>query len=294
MERVAQGGTVTLTAIYQTGAGDLVDPVGPTIDIIDADGTQLVTDAVPTRISLGNFSYAYSVPALGPVGIWQAHWGGTVDGAAAGGDDWFNVVTPADLITDTYVTLTELRALPNLADTTKFTNAELTAATLWFETLFEDYTGVAWIPRTVTDERHFGTGDLLILDHLKPRSISAVRTYSDAATSVAYTADELADLRLEPSGVLRRNTLGWFSSGYGLVAVDYTHGYDAPPPDVVEAAKTAIRAHLLDDYQANRQYAVSTEQGIIRTSQPGPDRPFGLPEVDAVANRRNHRCPSVA
>lgn len=195
-------------------------------------------------------------------------------------------------MSDPYVPLADLQVLPNLA---KFTDAQLAAACDWFEALFEDYTGVAWVPRTVTDERHQVPRDLLILDHIKPRTVDAVRTYSDATTTTAYTAAELADLLVEPSGVIRRNTFGWFTTtSYGLVAVDYTHGYDTPPPDVVEAAKTAIRAHLLDDYQANRQYAVSTEAGIIRSSQPGPDRPFGLPDVDAVANRRNHRCPSIA
>jgi hypothetical protein len=206
-------------------------------------------------------------------------------------DPWVDVP-----VTPTYVTVGQLRALPNLVDTTKFTDAELATAAVWFETLFEDYTGVAWTPRTVTDERHWGTGDLLILDHLKPITVSAVRAYSDAATSVAYTAAELADLHLEPSGIIRRNTLGWFTSTYGLVAVDYTHGFDSPPADVVEAAKTAIRDHLIVDYQANRQYAVSTEAGIVRTSTPdaAAGRPFGIPEVDAVANRRNHSVPSVA
>lgn len=193
-----------------------------------------------------------------------------------------------------YLTTAQVRALPNLSDTAKFTDAEITAAITWFETLFEDYTGVAWEARTVTDERHWGSGDLIILDHLKPRTISAVRAYSDATTSAAYTAAELADLRLEPSGVIRRYTLGWFTSSYGLIAVDYTHGYTTPPADVVEAAKEAVRAHLIDDYQTNRQFAVSTEQGIIRTSQPGPDKPFGIQKVDEVANRRRHYDPVVA
>lgn len=193
-----------------------------------------------------------------------------------------------------YLTVAQVRVLPNLSDTDKFTDAEITAAIDWFEVTFEDYTGVAWAPRTVTGERHWGSGDLLVLDHLKPRTVSAVRTYTDATTTVAYTAAELADLRVDPSGVVRRHTLGWFTSAYGLVAVDYTHGYDAPPSDVIEAAKVAVRAHLIDDYQANRQYAVSTEAGIVRTSQPAGDRPFGLPEVDAVANRRRHYTPVVA
>lgn len=195
-----------------------------------------------------------------------------------------------------YLTVAQVRALPNLADTAKFTDAEITAAIVWFETVFEDYTGVAWETRTVTGERHYVTSSgLLILEHLYPRVISAVRSYSDATTTVAYTAAELADLRVDPSGVVRRVSLGAFTSGYGVVAVDYVHyATVTPPSDVVEAAKVAVRAHLIDDYQANRQFAVSTEAGIIRTSQPGPDRPFGLPEVDAVANRRNHSVPSCA
>jgi hypothetical protein len=194
-----------------------------------------------------------------------------------------------------YLSTAQVRALPNLSDVAKFTDAEITAAVAWFETVFEDYTGVAWETRTVTGERHYlASSDALLLNHLYPRVISAVRAYSDATTTVAYTVAELADLRIDPSGVLRRVTLGGFTSGYGF-AVDYTHSVTATPPsDVVEAAKVAVRAHLIDDYQANRQYAVSTEAGIVRTSQPGPDRPFGLPEVDAVANRRNHRHPACA
>lgn len=196
-----------------------------------------------------------------------------------------------------YVAVATLRALPNLADTARFTDAELTAATTWFETVFEDYTGVAWEPRAATDERHqVRRSDVIILRHPRPRSVTALRTYTNAATPVAYTAAELADLIFADTGELRRAGSGtrMFTSEHGVVAVDYTHGYDAPPADVVEAAKTAIRAHLLDEYQANRQFSVATEAGIVRTSTPGPDRPFGIPEVDAVANRRNHSIPGLA
>src|SRR5687767_11879206 len=190
-----------------------------------------------------------------------------------------------------YLTVAQVRALPNLSDAAKFTDPEITAAIAWFETLFEDYTGVAWETRTVTGERHYLTSSgSLILKHLYPRVISAVRTYSDATTTVAYTAAELADLRIDQSGVLRRVSLGSFTSGYGVIAIDYTHYATATPPaDVVEAAKEAVRAHLLDDYQANRQFAVSTEAGIIRTSQPGGDRPFGIQKVDECANRRQEQ-----
>lgn len=195
-----------------------------------------------------------------------------------------------------YVAVAELRALPNLADTSRFTDAELTAATTWFETVFEDYTQVAWTPRTVLGEAHYlKRADSLMLRHQRPRTVTAVQSYTSAIAATAYTAAELAALAFDETGTLRRlGNVSSFTSDYGLVTVDYTHGYTAPPADVVEAAKTAIRAHLLDEYQANRQYAVLTEAGIVRSSQPGPDRPFGLPEVDAVANRRSHRIPGVA
>lgn len=195
-----------------------------------------------------------------------------------------------------YLSLAQVRALPNLSDTAKFTDAALTAAVSWFEAVFEDYTGLAFETRTVNDERHYVmSAGFIELDHLYPRAVSAVRSYSSASVSVPYTAAELADLEVAPSGVLRRVGGSSFSSSYGIVAVDYTHGKTATPPaDVVEAAKTAVRAHLIDDYQANRQFAVSTEAGIIRTSQPGPDTPFGLQQVDEVANRRREKVPGLA
>lgn len=281
------GEPVVLTNTF-TVAGVNTDPTVVTLAVTTPAGvtTTYTYPADVTKSAVGIYTKTITATAAG---TWVYVWTGT-DVAADIAPGYFTV----SAVVAPYVTLTELRALPNLADTTKFTNAELAAATDWFETLFEDYTGVAWVPRTVIDERHYGTGGVLMLDHLQPRTVSAVRAYSDATTTVAYTAAELADLHLEPSGVIRRNTLGWFSSGYGLVAVDYTHGYDSPPPDVVEAAKEAIRAHLIDDYQTNRQFAVSTEQGIIRTSQPGPNTPFGLQKPDEVANRRRHHHPAIA
>lgn len=194
-----------------------------------------------------------------------------------------------------YVSLTTLRALPNLSDTAKFTDAELTAAISWFEVTFEDYTGVAWETRTVTAERHYDPGTEVLLNKWPARTISAVRAFSTATTSTPYTAAELADLRLDPTGPISRTTLGSFQSAFGLIEVDYTHGYTTTAPtDIVEAAKVAIRDRLLTDNTGNRVYAVSTDAGIIRQSTPGPRTPFGIPSVDEVANRRSMRVPGLA
>lgn len=185
-----------------------------------------------------------------------------------------------------YVTRDQIRAMKNMGNI-KFTDPEIDTAIAWFEETFEDYTGVAWVPRTVLDERHYVINAAqIILNHLMPRTITAIRSYSAATTSTPYTAAELADLRLDGSGIIRRVSLGAFRSGYGLVAIDYTHGFTTPPADVVEAAKVAIRDRLLSDNAGSRVYAISTEAGVVRSSTPGPKTPFGIQAVDEVANRR--------
>lgn len=196
-----------------------------------------------------------------------------------------------------YVPFADLRAMPNLSDEAKFTDVELAAALEWFETKFERYTGVAWEPRTVTDERHYlAAAATLTLNHMYPREITAVRSYTAAATYTEYTADELADLRLDPSGVVSRVSLGRFSSTYGLIAFDYSHGFDAPPADIVDAAKVAVEAKVVADHtsaRGDRQFSVQTQDGVARISTPGPKRPFGIPVVDEVANAYIGGIPSA-
>lgn len=183
-----------------------------------------------------------------------------------------------------YVTLEELRALPNLGDVVKFTDAELTAARTWFETTFERYTGVAWVPRQRT-LRLDGTGTAALrLPNLYP-TVTAIRTYA-GGVATAYTPAELADVDAAPSGVLTRLSLGYFPRGTRNIEVEYSHGLATPPADVVEAAKVAIRDKVLTDNVGNRQFALVTQEGVVRTSTPGPDRPFGIPFVDEVANAR--------
>lgn len=192
-----------------------------------------------------------------------------------------------------YVSVAELRALRPLGEG-KFSDDALSAAIAWFEETFEDYTRRAWEPRVKT-VRLDGTGQCsLMLPDIDIRSVSAVSVYSAPATSVAFTAGELADLVSTAWGELSRFSLGVFPCGRQNISVTYSYGATAPPADVKAAALDAIRLKVLDDYQGSRQLSVQTEQGIVRTSFPGEDRPFGIPSVDAVANRRRSRSLFVA
>ncbi len=193
--------------------------------------------------------------------------------------------------TAAYVTLQELRALPNLGDTAKFTDAELTNARVWFETKFEEHTGMAFVPRSATD-RLTGGGSALFLPRWPVRSITAVRSYTSPTVSTAFTAAELADLQTDPSGIVKRYTLGYWPAD---VEVDYIHGQAAPPEDVKDAALVAIREKLLKDNtgdRGNRHLGVATEGVFVRNTA----GPFFNDEVNDVANtyHKKYKLPAMA
>lgn len=191
-----------------------------------------------------------------------------------------------------YVSLQALRALPNLAT---FTDDELAQAREWFETTFEDYTGMAFVPRTATERLTAGCSTLW-LKHWPVRSIVAVRSYTSPTVYTAFTADELADLQSDDSGGIKRYSLGYWPAD---VEVEYIHGQEAPPADVRKAALIAIPERLMSDRsgrEADRTYGVATDQGFVRNILAGKDRPFGIAAVDEVSNRyrAKYKLPAIA
>jgi hypothetical protein len=193
-----------------------------------------------------------------------------------------------------YVTLDEIRALPNLGDSNRFTDDDLVAAREWFETLFEDYTGMAFVPRTAT-ERIDGHCSTLMLKHWPVRSVTAVRSYTTATVYTSFSAGELADLKIDPTGEIKRYSLGYWPAD---VEIDYTHGQAAPPADVKREALVAIQEKLMEDNSGrpvDRTYGTATDGVFVRSILPGKDKPFGIASVDAVANRyrAKYRLPGI-
>ncbi len=204
-------------------------------------------------------------------------------------------IVPLPEVHDHYVTVEEVRALKDMADEGKYPDADIDAAIHWFETRFENHVGMAFVPRTAT-ERRPGPCSTLWLRHWPVRSVTAVRSYTSPTVNVAFTGDELADLLVDPTGTVQRYSAGYWPAD---VEVDYIHGQEEPPADIKDAALVAVREKLLEDYsgaRGNRQFAVATQDGIVRSSTPGTDRPFGIPVVDSVANdyRSRYRVPATA
>lgn len=301
MQEVVRGATVALDAVYRDASDNLVDPVTPLVDILDPANVVIVADAVPVRSSLGLYDYpagGYLVPTNADFGVWTARWTGTVDGDLIEALDEFEVVAALTSSSSvTYVTVDEVRALPGMADDGKYPDTDVEAAIAWFETKFEGYVGVAFVRREAT-ERLAGGCTSIWLNHWPVRSVTAVRSFTSPTANTAFTVDEVADLLIDDTGAVRRYAAGYWPAD---VELDYTHWLTATAPaDVKDAALVAVSEKLTEDAnrgaRANRQFAVATQEGIVRSSMPGDGRPFGIPVVDQVANdyRNRYRAPAMA
>ena len=182
-----------------------------------------------------------------------------------------------------YFTEAELRALPQMADDTVYTDARVDAAAAFVVSVIEREVGTSFIARTVTDERHDGGGYAVVLK--RPHVLSVT---SAAESGVAVTDT----LRVE-AGVVRRygsatdvTPVAW-TAGSQNVTVTYQAGYSAAvPADVKEAALRATRAYLIESnsnaIMDDRRSSLNTDTGTINYTLAGTDAPFGYPAIDAV------------
>lgn len=195
-----------------------------------------------------------------------------------------------------YFTTAELRALPDMGDTTRYTDARLTAAHDWVAGVIFRECGTSFVAESVTERLDGGGTDTLILSRPYVLSIT-----SASVGGVALTQAELDALFLR-GGLLYRPTGYTWASGRGNVTVTYSAGYaTAPPADLKEAALIAARYHLLTtdgkSGASDRATSITNEFGNIQLSTASADgRPTGLPEVDATitAWARRVRMPGFA
>lgn len=185
-----------------------------------------------------------------------------------------------------YFTLAEVRALPDMGNTTRYTDDRVEAVAANVVALIERFVGCAFIPRAVTDEVHHGGTYALTLDRLFVRSVTAVSINGTPVTDrFVVEGGNVVWRYASPSGTEPI----YIDRAPGRVLVSYVHGYGTgttPPADIKEAALAATRARLIaangnaliDDRRTN----VSSEQGSIAYSFASGDRPTGYPEVDAV------------
>lgn len=179
----------------------------------------------------------------------------------------------------------ELRALPQMSDTTTYTTARVEAAAAYITAIIEREVGTSFISRAVTGEIHDGGRYEIVLK--KPHVLSV--------TSATEDGTAVTDVLRVKSGIVRKfsastsYTPGYWAAGTGNVAITYAAGYSLIadiPKDIKEAALKGTRAHLLSTNSNagidDRRTSMNTEIGTVNFVIAGPDRPTGYPEVDAV------------
>ncbi len=148
-------------------------------------------------------------------------------------------------------------------------------------------TGVAWVPRF---RRVYlqaqGTSTLVLPDPMvrRIRSVSDVDTSTGVLT--AWDSTWVSPIAPAASGVIEAAR----GFGYGTVVVEYEHGHDRPPADLVTAAIQHLR-HQLNTFVTSslidRATQVQTIEGQnMQLATPGRfGFDTGIPNVDAVYQR---------
>lgn len=178
-----------------------------------------------------------------------------------------------------YFTLAEFRELPEMDDTTQYSDDRVEEAAAYIVGIIEREVGTSFIARNVTETLD-GTGGAIPLSNWYVRSVTS-------ATLNGVAVTEALSVR---AGAVRR-TSGYASVawplGSGNVSVTYAAGYSATPPaDVKEAAMRGTRAYLLETSSragvTDRRSSITSDQGTTTYVLAGKDHPTGYPSVDAV------------
>jgi hypothetical protein len=257
------------------------------LDELGTDATGDVAVAVTrldgTAVESGNaigptaaHSYSYTFGGLDVLDELVVTWSATVGGDA--------VILDQDRLQISggfYFGLAEGRAVdPALTNTTTYPTADLIARRIETEDECERICGQAFVPRFRRAVLSGAGRPVLVLPDPWLRAVRAV-----TVNGSVYSAGQLAALGRTPLGILR-NTSGW-PDGDSNIVVEYEHGRDHPPPEVVAGSKIRFKSLMLSGRSAlpdRAERIATTELGLVMLASPSTDK-VGIPEVDAKYGR---------
>jgi hypothetical protein len=119
----------------------------------------------------------------------------------------------------------------------------------------------------------------------------------DGVSYYAWTADQLASIAVNSSGLITSNTTPFYLYGYNDLVVEYEYGFDRPNQRVVDAALTRCRYIMNEDNSGIPERAQSftaSEGGTYSLTTAGRAGAItGMPDVDVVLNDRRYRRPQI-
>lgn len=276
-ERIIINRSATLSHVFYVN-GVAADPTGtPTVQILRSDGTTVTTGTVTDDPAAGTWTVTIPATANTLLDTLEVTWTATVSGETQ------EYVDYVDVAGGYLFSIAQARALPPLSNTTTYTTARIAEARVLAEQTIEDACGRAFVPRYTRETLH-GTGTQTLM--LSMPDIRAVRSVAitTGTSASGYTADELALLAVNPSGLLHNNGAAW-TAGVGNITVGYEHGLGTPPARVSQAALLLARSWLVKGPVDDRALGQATAGGDFSFGLATPGRGgsyVGIPEVDAT------------
>lgn len=259
----------------------------------DATGNVVVTIEREdgTAVQSGNATgpvanvYSYVFNGLDVLDRLTVSWAATVGGDAIVLDQ--DVI---EIVGGFYFGLAEARAIDTIFTTPagllRYPLDDVKEVRLWTEDEAEQICEQSFVPR-FERETLTGIGDRPL--RLKWPWLRAVRAL--LVDGVAYSPTELTALGTDPLGLIRPRFC-WppvYVTGPGNIVVEYEHGLDRPPPDMLRATKTRWRSLMFERKSRSplpdrSESFTRTEVGLVKYGQETP-RTTGIPSVDAVYGR---------
>lgn len=280
--RLVPNGTypVTVRTVDEDGAPVTIGGT-PTVKIYDGSGTQVGTTGTPTPAA-GTVSYVIPAGVLTELDTYELVFSGTVGGAP------YRVVYRLELVGGFLFEVPDLRAFDAaFGDATRYPAELVRAARTAAEERFERACRQAFVPR---GRRTFKVGSGTARVHVSDNALR--RLVSVAVDGIELTEAEIEETIVREWGAFDRPS-GKVWSELAAIRLHYEHGLDAPTPEVSQAAMLLAREYLVRSNLSSRATVEATDVGFFRLSVAGPDRPTGLPEVDAVIRAVGRNRPQI-
>lgn len=280
-EQILRGSSATLSAYLRDQHGDPAEPSGAvTVGVAAADGSVvLAAGSTTTSGPPGVRQRALTAAQTSTLGVLTATWSDAGDASTH--------ITTIEVVGGYYLSTEEIRGLDeSLSDSEKYPASRVRRARQLVEWEFERFCGVAFVPRYRRIRLSGNDREELLLPDPRLRTVRSARVYTGATTWNAFSAGELAAVPADESGIAVRTDGEYWPAGVDNIVIEYEHGHDRPPPDVLGAFVTRLRDVLNRERRGvpDRASTYTAEAGgtysLLVPGQRGAIT--GIPDVDVV------------
>lgn len=271
MERVGRvtGGSYPLSVATVDDDGSEVAVADPEVKVYDGAGAQ-AGSGTPASAA-GQLTWAVPAGVLTDYDTYELVWSGTVSGQPV------EYRRRVELCGGFLFEIADLRAFePAFADALRYPGWLCRAARTAAEVRFETACRQAFVPRA---RRAHGTGDGTRRFTVSDNAVS--RLIAGSVGTDALTQAEVDEVVVREWGACDRPSPKIWPTA-SLVGLHYEHGLPGPTPEVSQAVMLLAREYLVRSSLSSRATVEATDVGFFRVSVASPERPTGLPEVDAV------------